>query len=316
VRHGSTTVRDRHGGFREPAFNRSVRALFSLPCGRDSELRFALASDAESVEISGLSEDGASEFEVRLARFPARASGSLWATVCLADQVYNVALDDVRLAVPGRTRVEEVAAQFEVSDASGTSARLERHREGPLNGSARVAVSAHRSADPPPGSGTEAVTLEAQFESRHAPVQVLPARLEVMGRVSATVRTPSGVLTIAGPGKWHEQTGNRPRFAAAFTYLTATSRDHGLLAVMRQPAPFGFALMNGETFKVKAVKIAPPADRRAFTVELQDGRRIDGETRTIRTISTPIEGQRRPSATIEVTSSIGDMIGHINDWSA
>jgi hypothetical protein len=269
---------------------------------------------AESVEISGLSEDGASEFEVRLARFPPRSSGTLWATVCLADQVYNVALDDVRLAVPGRTRVEEADARFEVSDALGTSARLERHREGPLVGSARVAVSAHRSVDPPPGAGREAVLIDARFESAHAPVQVLPGRLEVMGRVSATVRTPSGLFTIAGPGKWHEQTGSRPRFATPFTYLTATSRDHGLLAVERQPASFGFAWIGAETIKVMAVKIAPPADRRSFTVDLEDGRRIDGETRTIRTISTPIEGQRRPSATIAVTSTIGDMIGHINDW--
>jgi hypothetical protein len=273
-----------------------------------------LPAYAESVEISGLSEDGASEFEVRLARFPPRSSGTLWATVCLADQVYNVALDAVRLEVAGRTHVEEADARFEVSDASQTSARLERHRDGPLIGSARVAVSAHRSVDPPPGAGSEAVIIDARFESAHAPVQVLPARLEVMGRVSATVRTRLGLFTIAGPGKWHEQTGNRPRFAAMFTYLTATSRDHGLLAVERQPAPFGFAWIGGETIKVKAVKIAPPADRRAFTVELEDGRRIDGETKTIRTISTPIEGQRRPSATIEVTSTIGDMIGHINDW--
>ena len=270
---------------------------------------------AESVEISGLTEDGASEFEVRLARFPPRSSGTLWATVCLRDQVYNVALDDVRLAAPGRTRVEDADVRFEVSGASQTSARLERHRDGPLIGTARVEVSAHRSVDPPSGAGSEPVTIEARFESAHSPVQVLPARLEVMGRVSATVRTPAGLFTIAGPGKWHEQTGNRPRFAAPFTYLTATGRDHGLLAVARQPAPFGFAWVGGATIKVRAVTIAAPADRRAFTVELEDGRRIDGETRTIRTISTPIEGQRRPSATIAVTSSIGDMIGHLNDWS-
>src|SRR5262245_50355158 len=269
---------------------------------------------AESIEISGLSEDASSEFEVRLARFPPRSSGTLWATVCLGDQVYNVALDEVSLAVPGRTRVEEVDARFEVSDASGTSALLERHRDGSVIGRARVAVSAHRSADPPPGTGSEPVMLDAHFESAHPPVRVLPARVEVMGRVSATVRTPSGAFTIAGPGKWHEQTGNRPRFAAAFTYLTATSRDHGLLAVQRQPVPFGFAWMGGETIKIKTVTSAPPADRRAFTVELENGRRIEGETRTIRTISTPIEGQRRPSATIKVTSTIGDMIGHINDW--
>ena len=83
----------------------------------------------------------------------------------------------------------------------------------------------------------------------------------------------------------------------------------------RQPAPFGFAWTGGETIKVKAVKFALPGERRAFTVELEGGRRIDGETRTIRTISTPVEGQRRPSATVAVTSTIGDMIGHINDWS-
>ena len=269
---------------------------------------------AESVEISGLAEDGTSEFEVRLARFPSRASGTLWATVCVGDQVYNVALDDVRLAVPGPTRVEQTDARFEVGAGSGVSARLEHHRDTSLIGTARVSVSAHRSADPPPGAGSEAVTIDARFESAHAPVQVLPARLEVMGRVSASVRTPSGLFTIAGPGKWHEQTGNRPRFAAAFTYLTATSRDHGLLAVARQPAPFGFAWIGRETVKVKAVKIASPADRREFSVKLEDGRRIEGETRTIRTISTPIDGQRRPSATIRVTSTIGDMIGHVNDW--
>jgi len=271
-------------------------------------------SYAESVEISGLTEDGASEFEVRLARFPPRSSGTLWATVCLGDQAYNVALDDVRLAAAGRTRVEETDARFEVSAASRTFARLERHRDGSLAGTARVDVLAHQSVDPPVGAGGEAVMIDARFESAHAPVQVLPARLEVMGRVTATLRTPSGTLTIAGPGKWHEQTGNRPRFAAPFTYLTATSRDHGLLAVQRRPAPFGFAWMAGETIKIKTATFAPPADRRAFTVELEDGRRIEGETGTIRTISTPIEGQRRPSVTIKVTSTIGDMVGHINDW--
>jgi hypothetical protein len=124
-----------------------------------------------------------------------------------------VALDDVRLAVPGRTRVEEADARFEVSDASGASARLEHHRDGSLIGSARVTMSAHRSADPPPGAGSEAVTIEAHFESAHAPVQVLPARLEVMGRVSATVRTPSGVLSVAGVGSPRLHRGARGRTA-------------------------------------------------------------------------------------------------------
>ena len=258
---------------------------------------------AESVEISGLSEDGASEFEVRLARFPPRSSGTLWATLCLADQVYNVALDDVRLAIPGRTRVQEADARFEVSDALGTSARLERHREGPLIGSARVAVSAHRSVDPPLGAGSEAVMIDARFESAHAPVQVLPARLEVMGRVSATVRTPSGLFTIAGPGKWHEQTGNRPRFATPFTYLAARSRDHGLLAVERQPAPFGFAWMGDETIKIKAVKIAPPADRspwssRTDAASMGRRERFERSPRRSKASGAPAQPSRSPARSV------------------
>jgi hypothetical protein len=62
------------------------------PLAPFAALRAAAAQDpdalspayAESVEISGLSEDGASEFEVRLARFPPHSNGTLWATVCLA----------------------------------------------------------------------------------------------------------------------------------------------------------------------------------------------------------------------------------------
>jgi hypothetical protein len=59
---------------------------FSVLCAAATQNAEVLSpAYAESVEISGLTEDGASEFEVRLARFPPRSSGTLWATVCVAD---------------------------------------------------------------------------------------------------------------------------------------------------------------------------------------------------------------------------------------
>lgn len=284
------------------------------------------ATYAESVEVSGMTADGALELSVRLARFPSRDAGTLWVTVGIGDRIYNAALDNVGLAnFTARTHVEDVDAQFEVKAGADNAAVLSRRHDNGLEGLARVTVGAHLTADPPTGPGPQLLTIDTRFASDHTPVYVLPARLEVMGHITATIRTPEGVHTIDGPGKWHEQTGNRPRFAAPFTYLTALGDQHGLLAVKRQPTAFGFAWIGRDIMKVRRVEIdAPtsamssqrdsPAAHRKFRVEIENGRVIEGEATTLRTISLPIEGQRRPGATVAVTSTIGPMVGHINDW--
>lgn len=274
---------------------------------------------AESVQLAGMTVDGSQEISFRVARFPRRGDATLWATACFGDKVYNAAMENLGLGdFKGRTRVEDQKVRF---DVAGTGqAQLTRQimqaqmPNGLLKGSAKVTFGAHQTADPPPGRGPQPLVIEARFESSHPPVKVRPGRSEVMGRIWATVRTPSGVHKFQGFGKWHEQVGDRPRFASAFTYLGVMGERIGLLAVWLKAGAFGYARLGDQIVPVKTVEFDPIAERRKFRVGLENGRVIEGEAVTRRTISTPIEGRRRPSTTVIVKSDIGSMVGNLNDW--
>ena len=272
---------------------------------------------AESVQLAGMTSDGAQEISMRVARFPRRGDTTLWATACLGDRVYNAAIENLGLGdFKGRTRVEDRTARFEVAgtDQALLMREMTPKADGLLKGSAKVSIGAHQTADPPPGRGSHPLVIEASFESSHQPVKVRPGRSEVMGRISATVRTPSGVHKFRGFGKWHEQVGDRPRFASAFTYLGVMGDRIGLLAVWLKAGAFGYARLGDQVIAVKTVEIDPIAARRRFRIGLDNGRVIEGEAVTQRTISTPIEGHRRPSTTVIVKSDIGPMVGNLNDW--
>lgn len=268
---------------------------------------------AESCALVGMSSDGAQEISLRLARFPVKGEGTLWANVCFGNQVWCAAIDHVSLGeFKGRTRVEDESARFAV--AGENNGWLARTRRGSLKGTSKFTVGAHPSAEPPPGSGTVPLLIEARFESSHRPVNARPGRTEVMGRVWATVRTPSGARKFNGVGKWHEQVGDRPRFAQAFTYLSVMGERSGLLATKLTNGAFGYVWTGEQIVMVKAMEIEPIARRRKFRVTLENGRVVAGEAVTQRIISVPIEGQRRPGATVLVTSDLGELVGHLNDW--
>ena len=272
---------------------------------------------AESVQLAGMTRDGAQEISMRVARFPRRGDATLWATACLGDNVYNAAIENLGLGdFKGRTQVEDETVRFDVvgTDQAVFSRRLSLTPSGMMKGSAKVSIGAHQTADPPTGRGPHALVIEAKFESSHQTVKVRPGRSEVMGRIWATVRTPSGVNKFQGFGKWHEQVGDRPRFATAFTYLGVMGDRIGLLAVWLKAGAFGYARLGNQTIPVKSVVIDPIGPRRRFRVELDNGRVIEGEAVTKRAISTPVEGSRRPSTTVMVKSDIGPMVGNLNDW--
>ncbi len=270
---------------------------------------------AESVQLAGLTVDGAQEISFRVARFPRRGEATLWATACIGDQVYNAAIENLALGeYKGRTPVEDQKVRFDVAGTDQAQLTRQTMRTGLLKGSAKVVFGAHKTADPPPGRGPHPLVIEARFESSHQPVKVRPGRSEVMGRIWVTVRTPAGVHKFQGFGKWHEQVGERPRFASAFTYLGVMGERSGLLAVWLKAGAFGYARLGDQIIAVKTVEFDPLGARRKFRVGLENGRVIEGEAVTRRTISTPIEGRRRPSTTVIVASDIGPLVGNLNDW--
>jgi hypothetical protein len=270
---------------------------------------------AESVAIAGIRSDAGVEFSLRLGRFPARGFGSLWAGAYLGGQSYGAGDNDLVLAdFTGPTPIENERVVFEVSGLS--SARFEsfnRHSNH-MQGSVHALAMVHQAAHPPSGRGDTPMKVEAFFEASHQAVRVRTGRMEVMGRVTASIVLPSGEYQFVVPGKWHEQIGDRPRFGPAFVYLNLRGEGIELLASARKNRAWGYAYLGDQVIMVNGFTLDPPTPKRAFKVALENGKNIQGEAVTIRETSVPIEGRRRPGATVVASTNIGDMVGHLNDW--
>jgi hypothetical protein len=265
--------------------------------------------------VDATSPDGTEEIAVRLERFPARGVGTLWVMAFLGDQLYAAVQEDIPLdGLGGRTAVEGQSVAVAVKGPA--TARFERTAKGTaVTATVRAVARAHATTEPPLGPGPLALTVDARFEAWHRPVNVRAGRSEVMGSVRATIQTPSGVRTLEVPGNWHEQVGERARFGPRFTYLTAQGKDLGLLAVQRADSVYGYAWLAGRVAAVRTFTIDPlgPPERN-MRVELETGQAIAGKAIVKRRNSIPIEGQRRPGSTIVLTTNVGPMAGHLNDW--
>lgn len=276
---------------------------------------------AESVALSGITLDGSRELSLRLGRFPGRRTATLWAGAFLGDASWAAAVGGLELGErPGPTPVRADRAVFEVRGEA--VARCERWglEDGAFAGEAFASLGAHPSHHPPPGAGDQPLRIDAAFEAWHEPVYPSAGRLEMLGNVSATVHTPAGVERIAGVGGWHEQVGERPRFAPAFTYFKAMGVDGGrrigVLATLLHSSgdAWGFALLDGGVARVTGLDIDGEQERRAFRIRLDGGRTIEGSALRLREHSVPVEGRRRPGTTVRVTTNVGALVGHLNDW--
>ncbi|NWG46971.1 MAG: hypothetical protein HXY25_10565 [Alphaproteobacteria bacterium] len=271
---------------------------------------------SESAALVGVSTDLSREISVRLARFPAAGAGTLWASAHLGGRSYAIS-DRITLSSPHvATPVNSESALYEERGVSHI--RLDRHdlSAPQFGGTLTAAANMHRTGHPPAGAGEVPVGIEASFRAFHAPVLTSPGRHEVFGLVEAVVTTPEGVSRFTAPGKWHEQSGDRPSFAPPFTYIAVSDETRGLLAVsVEGEDDYGFLYDGAQVIRVIDVKVDPPGAERAFAVTLENGRRIAGRLKTAFETSVPIEGKRRPGSTVRAETDIGPLVGHANDWS-
>jgi len=270
---------------------------------------------AESAEFNCVSADGASGFLVRLARYPGARQAWLWLCVWLPDAIY--AYNDDTLALTGYegvTRVDASDVTYALSgDASATLCRL-GSPESLSSVTAAASAPAHRADHPPVGSGAAPIRIEAVFTPLHTPRTRMRGRSEVLGTASGTVWTPRGALELSGGAHWHEQHGERPRFANAFTYVTLRGADAGILTSRGPRAASGFVVRAGATASVATLEIDPPAASRAFRATLEDGSAVSGVAHTVHSFSMSIEGVRRPGTTVVAETTLGRLSGVINDW--
>ncbi len=275
----------------------------------------ALALDenyAESVAMTAYAMNTQTSFDVRIARFPSQNRGSLWVYVFADRRHASLADDNVRLLDQQVVDVSQPDARFSVEGA--TLRGFERDTEN-MRGHLSVRARARGGPHPVPGRGGVPVSVRADFTASHAPVMVRPGRIEVMGSVAASISIDGNVRTLTMPGKWHEQTGVRLAFAPAFTYLFVQGPGRGIMTTRHARGAWGYVFRNDSVVKVVAAEIDPYGSReRIIEVVLEDGERIRGTARVVREVSVPIEGQRRPGATVRVESDIGRMVGVLNDW--
>jgi len=257
--------------------------------------------------------DAGQEISIRLGRMVGQGAVSLWAGYASSSAALSMA-DTHSAPNLARTPVDADIAAFHA--APGWSANFDRSgRMGEkMIGRAQMTGGLNATADPPEGEGQIPGHIEMTFESIHRPVLVRPGRMEVFGSGSGRVVLPDGDFKISGYAKWHEQVGDRARFAPAFTYMAISGSGVALLAVSRGNAANGFALEGGTTMPVVAAKFSEPSPQRHFEAALADGRTIRGVAHTIRMSSEPIEGKRRPGATVIAETDLGRMVGQVNDW--
>lgn len=270
---------------------------------------------AESLAVSGMSPDTEFTVSVRLGRFPPHHRGTLWLSAYVAGENYAVTAERLDLPAAGPSNIGDAVMTFEVAGSSMGRIDSEARHTAAMQGTALAVSMAHRASHPTPGEGDIPIRLDASFAVSHLPAQVRPGRMEVMGRVAGTLVIGDRRHEFDMPGKWHEQVGARPRFAPAFTYLFVQGEGIGIMATMHADRAWGYVLENGVTVPVTAMSIDPyGANPRRLTVTLQDGRRIAATAHIKRETSVPIEGQRRPGATVVVDCDLGPMCGALNDW--
>lgn len=272
---------------------------------------------AESSAIMAFSPDNEAAIVVRIAQYPARERAALWIWAYIDGDYFIVVDEEVSMVDWDNVSVDAHSGTFAVTGSS-SSARMQTQALGADSMRTRLSASGllHRTANPPPGPGTVPVRIDARFSAAHEPVIVLPGRLEVMGRVTASVEIAARKYEFALLGKWHEQTGRRPAFAPAFTYLTLMNEERGLLALNLEQMSFGYLFADGGISLIDRMEIDPYGTReRAFDIRFADGRSIEGALQVLREMSLPIEGDRRPGSTVVAHSPQGTLTGFVNDWS-
>ena len=163
-----------------------------------------------------MTDDGDTEIGLRIARFPGRGEGTLWLSAFVGDERYGVAQEDVELGdVTGAdTLVEREEARFAITGPAQASIECRGRHTAEMVCTAHAEARTHEELHPPLGAGT--LPLRCRRGVSGAPPQgdrARPAGRRCSARWKRTIEMPHGVHRFASRGKYHEQTGERPRFA-------------------------------------------------------------------------------------------------------
>jgi hypothetical protein len=287
-----------------------------------ADLRFSMTNEpapehyAESVMIFSLSDDGTQEISLRLARFPEQGAATVWLHIGTPAGAWSLADESFELATDGVTPVRAESAVF--SARQGTQqvtfesvGRNDTRMQGRIRGNLRVKATRH----PELGGGDMPVELDLKFLGDAPGFRSETNRWELTGRITGAIQAQGWTHSIDYPGKWHEQTGPRTQFAPAFTYFNVQGMGIAILVIAFAERVDGYAFVDGAMHGIRSFEIDDMGlESRGFRAVLSNGQFIEGSARVVQAWSVPIEGTRRPGASILVDSNVGPLLGTLNDW--
>ena len=265
-----------------------------------------------------MSDDASTEISLRLARFPEQNLGTVWLHVATEAGAWSLADESFELASSRATPVAEDTVSFDAWNGA-QSIRFDavQRNSGKMQGrvTGKFLVSATRHPESIPGDIP--VTVDLRFDARSEGYKN-QGRWEMTGQVSGFVTVDDNSYFMAADGKWHEQTGPRAGFAPAFRYFNVQNSDAAILAIQYAERFRGYAMLGDGIHDLTAVAIDPPGSypgaERKFSLTLDNGQNVSGTARIVQEWSVPIEGQRRPGASVVVDSNLGRLTGSLNDW--
>lgn len=270
---------------------------------------------AESVMIGAISDDGAEEVSLRLARFPESGIAHIWLHLSLEGQTWSLVDEQFELESDVATPIHEDQVTFSAKKNNQRVLFIASARNsGWLKGHVDANLLVNSTRYPEVGPGEIPVRMRLDFDTS-SPGFNRDGRWEVAGQVEGEVVVAEKRFRVQSMGKWHEQTGPRRRFAPAFTYLNLQGEFVSLLAIGFRSGAVGYVIGNGGISQVIDFEIDPVGRAiRHFRVKLQDGKTVEGNAKIVQRWSVPIEGKTRPGSTVIVESNQGRLVGSLNDW--
>jgi hypothetical protein len=167
-----------------------------------------------------------------------------------------------------------------------------------------------------PGKETNSVLIEARWSPVHRAFESLAGRSELLGTTEVSMSIGSSGYRVVGPGQFHEQVQQRPRFVAPFVYATLRGRGLSCIAIKTVEAARGFAVRGAGSapIEVTAIEVTPPAPHRELRILLEDGGVLEGSVEATYRYTNRIFDDERQASVVRGTLGGEPISGCINDF--
>ena len=273
-------------------------------------------SYAESVMLGLLSLDGSTDLSIRLARFPSKNKAEIWIHLATPEGAWSLVDDSFQLTTNLVTEVTNNEVSFSASRTGQhiqfhSTARDSKSMRGQISGQLLLVNTRH----PINEQGSIPFSFDLAFSASSEGFRSKSNRWELTGLVQGIVKINGEEMSLSESGKWHEQVGNRPKFAPAFTYLNLQNDALSLLAIKLEKRSVGYVRLNGKLTSIENFTIEAHGDNEhQFHISFDGGKSISGVTSEAQQWSVPIEGVTRPGSSVLVNSNFGTMTGTLNKW--